>query len=100
MYHPSSSDLSCTFLGLSCFLLQAVLWYLQYLLLQKYLCINMCLRSSSWTISADPRYNGTSSLSSITLVSGFSGVSLANCWPLVLAWSFHSSKNGASTWGI
>src|SRR5882757_879400 len=100
MYHPSSSDLSCTSLGYLLLLLQVVLWYLQYLLLQKYLCINICLHSSGWTILADPRYNGTKSFSSIILVSGSSGVSLANRRPLVLARSFCSLRSGALTWGI
>jgi len=66
-------------LGYLVFLLQAVLWYLQYLLLQKYSCINMCLHSSGWTILADPQYNGTKSFSSITLVFESSGV----LWPIV-----------------
>src|SRR5712671_2091990 len=96
MYHLSSSDLSCTSLGYLLLLLQVVLWYLQYLLLQKYLCINICLHSSGWTISADPWYNGTKSFSSIILVSELSEVSLADCWPLVLTRSFHSPRSSAS----
>jgi len=52
-----------------------VLWYLQYLLLQKCLCISICLRSSGWTISVDPWYNGTNPLVHFRLELGSSGLS-------------------------